>query len=191
MAARGRRSDAVGMNRLVEILDLLLAEIGHGDRQSRTDLVVHRRRDPDRIRLGERFQTRGDIDAVAQQIVTVDDHIAEMDADAEPHRSSFGIPRCVRSDRILYCYCALHGGDCAGEIRHHAVAGGMKDAAAMLRDQRVDDAASRLQPRNRADLVERHQPAVADDIGGKNRRELAFDRLDRHGPASSPTGSIA
>src|SRR5205823_13226828 len=92
-----------------------------------------RRRDPDRIRLGERFQTRGDIDAVAQQIVTVDDHIAEMDADAEPHRSSFGIPRCVRSDRILYCYCALHGGDCAGEIRHHAVAGGMKDAAAMLR----------------------------------------------------------
>jgi len=48
------------------------------------------------------------------------------------------------------------------------------------RDQSVDDGAAPLQPGERADFVARHQPAVAGNVGGENRGEFAFDRLDGH-----------
>ena len=37
----------------------------------------------DAARLGDAFESRGDIDAVAEDIVVLDDHVAEVDADAE------------------------------------------------------------------------------------------------------------
>jgi hypothetical protein len=76
----------------------------------------------------------------------------------------------------------LHGVDRAGEIGDDAVAGGVENAPAMRRDQPVDDDPAGLQPGERANLVVRHQPAVTGDVGGENRRELAFDRRLGHIP---------
>ena len=40
-------------------------------------------RDADPAGLGGRLDARGDVDAVAEQIPALDDHVAEIDADAE------------------------------------------------------------------------------------------------------------
>jgi hypothetical protein len=46
-------------------------------------LVAHRAADADPARLGQAFEPRRDIDAVAVNVVLVDDDVADIDADAE------------------------------------------------------------------------------------------------------------
>src|ERR1700732_2491053 len=62
------------------------------------------------------------------------------------------------------------------KVGDDAVACGVEDPAAMWGDQPVDDFAAGLQPREGADLVLPHQPAVAGDVGGEDCREFSFDR---------------
>ena len=47
------------------------------------DLVVDGLRDADRAGLGERLEPGGDVDAIAKDVVAVDDHVAEIDADPQ------------------------------------------------------------------------------------------------------------
>ncbi len=118
-----------------------------------------------------------------------------MHADAELHRLICRLLRVLGCDRGLYCDRTLHGIDRAGEVSDNAVAGDIEDAATMRRDQSIDDGATCLKPGERTDLVPRHQPAVAGDVGGEDRSEFALYRLDRHagflpGP-SIPRGATA
>ena len=46
--------------------------------------------------------------------------------------------------------------------------------------QSIDDGTARFQPGERADLVARHQPALASNVGGEDRGEFALYRVDRH-----------
>ena len=77
-----RAADTISTDRLGDILDLLLAEIGEDDGQFGADLVAHCAGDADPAGLGQRFEPRGDIDTVAKQILALDDDIADMHADA-------------------------------------------------------------------------------------------------------------
>jgi hypothetical protein len=43
-------------------------------------------------------------------------------------------------------------------------------------DQLVDNGSTCFEPRKRASLVTRHQPAVAGHVRGKDRRGFVFDR---------------
>ena len=47
------------------------------------DMLVNGLRDADCAGLGERLEPGGDVDAVAEDVVAVDDHVAEIDADAQ------------------------------------------------------------------------------------------------------------
>ena len=101
-----------------------------------------------------------------------------MHTDAELHRligGSSGIHY-----RGLHRDGTLHGIDRAGEVGDHAVPGGVEDAAAVRRDQPVDDSPASLQPGERGNLVARHQPAVASYVGGEDRSKFALYRLDGH-----------
>jgi hypothetical protein len=69
--------------------------------------------------------------------------------------------------------CAAHGVDHATELDEDAVAGALDDAASMNRDRRVDEvAAKRAQPRKNQFLTDACEPAVADNVGGEDRREF-------------------
>jgi hypothetical protein len=143
-------------------------------------LVPNNSPEADRTGLGEGFQSGGDVDAVAEQIVAVDHDIANMDADAVLHRLVGRTTGILGSNRPLHRHGALHGIDRAGEVGDDAVAGGVEDAAPMRRDQLIDDGAASLQPGERADLVTRHQPAVAGNVGGKDRGQFSLYPIDRH-----------
>jgi len=66
----------------------------------------------------------------------------------------------------------------ARELDQDAIAGGLDDTAFVLGNARIDQfAAVASKPSKSHSLVLAHQAAVADNIGGENRREPAIDPL--------------
>jgi hypothetical protein len=129
--------------------------------------------------FGERVQTRRDVDAVAVQVVAVDDHVAHVHADAKFHRPfvpEVGVPV---GQKALELGSAQDGLDGAGELGDDGIAGAAENAAVMLRDAAVDDAAARFQGGQGALLVRPHQPAEADGVGNQDRRQLPLDAAHR------------
>jgi hypothetical protein len=143
----------------------------------RWGLLAHLDRDVNAARLGQRLQSRGDIDAVAVEIVTVDHDVAEVDADAEHDSAVFRQVGVRGFHAVLEVERAVHGVDSAAERDQHAVAGHLEDAAVMLGHQRLQHLlAPLLQRRQRAGLVLLHEAAVADHVGGENGGKTAFHR---------------
>ena len=177
------QSDAKGRDRPDDVLDGLLAEILERDVEpvADLDLVAHRARHADAARLGQLLQTRGHVHAVAEDVVVLEDHVAEVDADAEldpAGRRHVGVaPRHAALDLDR----ALHRVGNALELDQQAVAGGLDDAAPVLGDRRVDQLEPvGLEARERAGLVGLHQPAVADHVGRQNRGQPALDLRQFH-----------
>jgi hypothetical protein len=115
--------------------------------------------------LRDAFEARGDIDAVAKDIVVVDDNIADVNADAKLD------PIVLGSICILLGHAALNFDgasrciDGTGKLDQHAVAGRLDDASAMLSYFGIDECFSeRLEMSKRALLVGSHQAAIASDI---------------------------
>src|SRR5262249_3210331 len=80
---RGRRTQRVSTHRVGDIFDAVGSERPVIESELVPDLVVYGLRDADRAGLGERLEPGGDVDAVAKDIVAVDDHVAEIDADPQ------------------------------------------------------------------------------------------------------------
>ena len=168
-----------------------------GEIEPSLDLPVGVLRQADRAGLGDPFEPRGDIDPVAHQIaVAFLDDVAEMDADAELDAALGRQPGVALDHAVLNFDRAAHGVDHAVELDQRAVAGALDDAAMMKGDGRVDQvAAQRPQPRERALLVRAREPAVADNVGGQDRRKFpgfahrVASRLDRDYHERRPSGA--
>ena len=112
------------------------------------------------------------------------DHIAEVDADAEEDalfRRGVGI---ALGHLALHLDGALDRIHDAHELSEEAVAGGLNDPATMLSDLRLDQLADmRLDPFVRAFLICSHQPGIAGHVGGEDcgkaadGSHLSFGRL--------------
>jgi hypothetical protein len=125
-----------------------------------------------------RLQPGGDVDPVAKEIRAFDNDVPEMDADAEAHLLARGPVGVLLGDCLLHRDGTLERIDRAGEVRHHAVAGGIEDSTMMDGDQSVEDRPVRLKCAQCADFVQPHQAAVLGNIGRKDYRELSFDGLN-------------
>ena len=68
----------------------LLADVVEGDIHLAADLPMGVVGDAHAARLGDPLETRRDIDAVAENIVVVEDDVADMDADAKLDPRSAG-----------------------------------------------------------------------------------------------------
>ena len=128
------------MDRAGDVLDVLVAEILEGNVvEPVADLVAHGARDANAAGIGEHFETRGDVDAIAENIVLLDDDIAQINADAEldpPRRRHIGIaPRHPALD----FGCARHGVHDAAELHQHAVAGRLDDTAVVLGNRGINE----------------------------------------------------
>ncbi len=157
-----------------DVLDLLLAQILKDEGQPVAHVIVHRIGDEHPAGIGQRLDPCGDVDAVAIEVVALDDHVAEIDADAQFDavvRRDTGVPL---GHRLLHRDGTAHRIDDAGKFHQQAVAGGLDDAAPVLGDLRIEKlAAQRLEAFERAFLVRPHQPRIPRHIGGEDRGEAA------------------
>ena len=161
-------------NRLGDVLELGEPKIAHRHLEPPPDLPVGLLGKTDRARLGDPFQARGDIDAVAHEIaVTLLDDVADMDADAKFDSPILGHSGVALDEAVLHFDRAAHRIDHAAELDDRAVAGALDDAAVMGGDGGVDEiAAEAPKPREGAILVLTGEPAVADDVGHQDRGEF-------------------
>ena len=164
----------IDRDRRGDVLDLMLAHRLEGEADLVAELVVDVARDADAAGLGQLLHPIGDIHAVAEEVAALYHDVADIDADAELQPLVLGHRLVAPGDLLLdldRAQARLHG---ARELGDDAVAGAVEDAPAMGRHQPVDDLTMRPQGVERSLLVSPHQPAVAGDVGGKDRGKLAF-----------------
>src|SRR5262249_21298223 len=172
--------NAINTQRPYDVLDGVLTKELIVERQFAFDLVVRCAREADAAALGEAFEARRDVDAVAVDPFALDDHVAEIDSNSEPHAACVGQAGVPDLQLTLDVDAALDGVDDPRESRQHVVAGRVHHTAAVLRHRR------RHHPTifgDRADsgrLIVAHETAIAFDVSAQNRRELALYRASVH-----------
>jgi hypothetical protein len=92
--------------------------------------------------FAERFQACRDVDAVAKDIVAVDDDVADVDPHPEhdlPFRSDARVAPDHAALDLDGAADRIHD---AGEFHQHPIAGGLDDAAVVLGNAAVDQFAA-------------------------------------------------
>ena len=116
------------------------------------------------------MQSRGEIDPFAQQIIAIDDDVAEMHADSETQAAMrFGAKFALHFDR------ALHRFDDGRKLRDQAIARRIGDAAMVARDELLEHCPRRAQRLQRPHLVSFHATAIAGGVSGEDGGKLALD----------------
>jgi hypothetical protein len=107
-----------------------------------------------RAGLRQRLEPRRHVHPVAENVVTIGDDVAEVDADAESEAPVFGHFNFAIHYHPLDLDRAAHRIDDAGKLHQQAVPGGLDDAAMVLSDFRTEElAAQRFEAFERALLV--------------------------------------
>src|SRR5262249_34316302 len=132
------RAQCVDPHGACDVLDCLLAPIFERVGQPIADQVAHGPRNADTAGLGERLQARCDIDAVAQDVVVLDDNVPQVDANAKPDTPLIGYVRLAVEHPTLHLDGAADRVDDAREFHEHAVAGILDDAPVIFLDLRID-----------------------------------------------------
>ena len=105
-------------------LSWVCAEIAHGEIEPSLHLPIGVFGQTDGAGLGDAFQSRRDIDAVAHQIaVALLDHVAKMDANAELDAALGRKPGVALDHAVLHLDGTAHRIDHAAELDEDAVAG--------------------------------------------------------------------
>src|SRR5262249_36050898 len=78
------RAQRVNPHRSSDVLDALVAQILERIGELVADLLAHGSRDANPAGVSDRLQPSGNIDAVAEDVVFLNDHVAEIDADSKP-----------------------------------------------------------------------------------------------------------
>ena len=131
--------------------------------------------DTDAAGLGDFLQPRGDVDAIAEDIVVIEDDVAQVDADAILDTGGFGFIGFPISHGCLNRHGALDGIEDTGELDEQAVSRALDDMSMVFVDRRVDQfAAVHLLAHDRAFLVKLHEARKADHVGNHNCGETAF-----------------
>jgi hypothetical protein len=139
LGPRGFAFDPVGPDRLGDVLHLWVDQFDEADGQFGSDLVVDGSRDTNATWLGQAFEARGDVDAVPQQIVAPNDHVADVHTDAKVHLLGIRFGRVLAGQRLLHRDRAFDGVNRAGKVGHNTVPGSIKDATTMISDQPIHD----------------------------------------------------
>ena len=166
-----------------DVLYLLLAHVLERVIEPVAHLIAHDPADADPAGLGQGFQARGDIHPIAEDIVLLSDHVAEIDADAEVDAAVFSHAGIAFGHPTLHLDRAAHRAYYARELSQQSVAGVLYGSASVFIDPRINQLPEmRLEPRVRALLVRAHQTRVPGHIGGEDRGQAPLDTFLRHCP---------
>ena len=126
--------------------------------------------DGDAARLGVRLEPGRDVDAVAVDVVALDDDLGGVDGHAEQDPLFGRLVGGLSGDALLERACAADGVTRGVEQREEAVAGVLDGPAAVLLDAGVQSLGAQAhQPGVREVLVRLHESAVADHVGDQDR----------------------
>ncbi len=162
------------MHRRRYVLYFLRADVGELHRQFVGDLFVHRARNADAADFGETFKPCCDVDAIAEQVAIALDHVADGDTDTKTHLPAGRIGHVPGAQAFLDVDRAAHRFNRAGKFRQNGVTGGVENPATGPGDEVVGDGSIGSETPQRFLFILGNQPAVAGNIGRKNRRYLAL-----------------
>jgi len=95
---------------------------------------VNRARNADAAGVGETLQPPRDVDPITVDLIALDHHVAEVDADAKLHPALRRQLRVLGLERGLNIHRAIHRPNHAGELGKYAIAGRVYEAAVVLLD---------------------------------------------------------
>src|ERR1700730_5405417 len=98
------------------------------------DLLVDSARQANAAGFGDSLESRRDVDAVAIDIFTFDDDIADVDPDPQEDRIDLGIAGIVANQPLNFDGAA-DGVHRARKLHQHAIAHKLDDTAGMSRDR--------------------------------------------------------
>jgi hypothetical protein len=75
----------IGTHRTGDILEVLLAQIGELDIDFAANLIIGRRRNADATGFGDALQPSCDVDAITENIIPLNEDVAEVDPDPKQH----------------------------------------------------------------------------------------------------------
>jgi hypothetical protein len=136
-------------------------------------VLVGRPGDEDAAWFAGAFQPRRDVDSLAQNIVSFDQYVAEMDAHSVKNAFALRLFRVALNHQPLDRDGAFYGVDHGGELQQEPVAHRLDDPAASASDQRPSRVAMRAHRPRRPRLVLAHEAGIADDVDGHDRGEFA------------------
>jgi hypothetical protein len=150
-------------------------------------VVPYRGGNGDPARIRKLLEARRNIDALAQTIVSVDDDVAEVDADPNSDSPVLGDIGLPLGHLVLQYNGAFHRIDDARILGQEAVAHQLEDAAAMRRDLRREQLlAVGLKAREDFGLVPLHKARVAHHIGSENGSKPSFHERPRESVLLGP-----
>ena len=176
--------ERVNAHRLGDVLKRPLAEVDKVRVDSAANMIVGGAGDANAARFRDALQTRRDVDAVAENILALDQHVAEMDAHAVDDAASLRGSGVALDHHLLDRHRTFDGGDNGGKLEQQTVAHGLDDPPAETRNdwnRRSTVFAHRL---CRARLVLAHQPGITDNVDGHDCGE--FPRF-AHGVLHAPS----
>ena len=146
------------------------------------ELVKGRAGDQHTARLADLLQTSRDVHPIAEQVIALNHHVTEIDADAEDN-APFGRDTILLShDALLHRHGAGHRVHHRAELDDRAVAHQLDDAPVMLGQERIDHlTAQGFQGAKRPGFVHFHEMRVPDDIRRQDRHQPPLHPCCRHG----------
>ena len=174
--------EAVDADRPRDVLELLLALIDEADIEPAFGILLHAGRHADAARLGQALEAGGHVHAIAEDVVILDDDVADMHADAELDAPVLGHVGIAGDHPALHVDSAADGIDDAAELGQQPVARRLDQPSVMLGELGIEQkSAMGLQLPDRAFLVGADQPAVACDIGRQDGRQPPIQTLAYQG----------
>ena len=166
-------------DRPVNVLDTHLATVLETRVDARAYAFVDDGGHANAAGFGQRLQPGSHVDAVPVYLVTVDNDVAEIDANSQRYPWTFGHLRC---DGPLNFQCAVDSVDDTCELDQRTVANQFDDAAAMPRHHRIENGLSMvLQGRQGTGFVGAHHPRIAYYISRQDGSESPAGSHFAHG----------
>ena len=167
-------ANLVSAYRLLNVLDCLRTEVRELQRQDFPYLIIGHTGNAKPASLRERLQSSGDVDPITKQVTGADHHVTDVDTHAEIDVTGLRKRRVGFGQGTLSLHGTPDGIHSATELRQHAVASGVGDAASLGRNQPVQDFPARGEGFEGGDLIGSHEAAIALHVSRKDSSQSAL-----------------
>jgi len=161
-----------------DVLELPFADILEGDIELAPNLPVRVIREAYATGLRQPLQTRCHIHAIAEDVTSIDDDVADIDADPELNALLVWHLGIALGHPALDIKSAAHCVHYAAKLSQHSVPGVLDDPATVFGNLRINKSAQMgLKVDVRALFVHTSQSAVASHVGRQYGSKPAFDAV--------------